>query len=359
MLTRLIVALLVVSAALPAGRAQAPALTPPADTPLKQQAAFGIGTLQSWYEENTGLYRTAGWWNSANAITVLADYSRLVKSKAYYPVFANSLQQAPHKYKGFLNDYYDDEGWWALAWIDAYDLTHKREYLDTAQSIFTDMTGGWDATCGGGIWWSKDRKYKAAIANELFLSVAAHLAKRAPKPQRTQALEWAKKEWAWFQQSGMINAQGLVNDGLDTATCGNNGKKTWSYNQGVVIGGLAELSRQYGEKAVLVPAAAIASAATTRLVDSDGILQDGCEPKCGDDGVQFKGVFLRNLADLQKRAPRHSYQAFASKNAQSIWTRSQGPGYQFGQAWSGPFSTGDAGSQSSALDALVAASTMH
>ncbi len=357
MFLKALLALLFAAAALVSAPAQVPA--PAAVASPKQQAALGIGALQSWYTEETGLYKTTGWWNSANALTVLANYSRLAKTNTYYPVFANSLQQAPHKYAGFLNPYYDDEGWWALAWIDAYDLTHKREYLETAQAIFTDMTGGWDGTCGGGIWWSKERKYKAAIANELFLSVAAHLAKRAPKPQRASDLEWAKKEWAWFQQSGMINAQGLVNDGLDTATCKNNGRKTWSYNQGVVVGGLSELSKQHGEEAVLVPAAAIASAAITRLVDAGGILEDGCEPKCGDDGVQFKGVFLRNLMDLQKRGPQDNYRVFAAKNAQSIWARSQGPGYQFGQAWSGPFDSGNAAAQSSALDALVAAAAMH
>ena len=88
----------------------------------------------------------------------------------------------------------------SLAWIDVYDLTQEQRYLPMAASIFADMANGWDSTCGGGIWWSKDRNYKNAIANELFLSVAAHLAARTSDPaNRAQYLAWAHKEWDWSQ----------------------------------------------------------------------------------------------------------------------------------------------------------------
>ena len=70
-----------------------------------------------------------------------------------------------------------------------------------------------DGTCGGGIWWSKDRKYKNAIANELFLSVAAKLALHTFGKQRKLYLTWADREWRWFLYSGMMNAGNLVNDG--------------------------------------------------------------------------------------------------------------------------------------------------
>ena len=103
----------------------------------------------------------------------------MTRTHAYDATFANTFDKAQHASAGFLNDYYDDEGWWALAWIDVYDLTHEERYLGMAVAIFKDMAQGWDGTCGGGIWWSKERKYKNAIANELFLSVAAHLARRA------------------------------------------------------------------------------------------------------------------------------------------------------------------------------------
>src|SRR5262249_34532330 len=137
-------------------------------------AAAGIESLQQWYDWSRGLWATTNWWNAANALTVLINYSISSGSTDYQPVVENTFDR--NASRGFLNHYYDDEGWWALAWIDAYDWTGDPRYLDMARSIFDDMTTGWDTVCDGGIWWNKDRRYKNAIANELFLSVAAHLA---------------------------------------------------------------------------------------------------------------------------------------------------------------------------------------
>jgi predicted alpha-1,6-mannanase (GH76 family) len=308
---------------------------------------------------DTGLYRTTGWWNSANAVTVLANFARISGSSAYQSVFANSVQQAQKTSKNFLNNYYDDEGWWALAWVDVYDLTQEPAYLSMAALIFSDMANGWDSTCGGGIWWSKDRKYKNAVANELFLSVAAHLAARATDPaERVKYTTWSQKEWSWFEKSGMINAQHLINDGLDTATCRNNEKTTWTYNQGVILGALSELNNVAPEHNLVATAQSIAMSALTHLTDSKGILHESCEPKCGADGVQFKGIFVRNLMALNDAFPDPRYRRFVNANAESIWKSAQGPKHQFGQVWSGPFDAGNAASQTSALDALIAAAQM-
>lgn len=338
----------------------APSLAQTTAPPYQQEAFFGVNTLQSWYMQSSGLYRTTGYWNSGNAITVLANYSRLDGTTVYYPVFANTLQQVPKAYPGFLDGYYDDEGWWALAWLDVYDLTGQPQYLQQATSLFTDMAGAWDNTCGGGIWWNSDRKYKNAIANELFLSVAAHLAtSTTDASQRATYLSWAQREWAWFQGSGMINGQNLINDGLDTPTCKNNRGTVWSYNQGVILGGLTELSPLAHDATMLTTAQTIANATLANLTDANGVLHDVCDGNCGNDGVQFKGVFLRNLMALQAAVHDPRYRAFADTNADSIWNTSRGANYQFGQIWSGPFDAGNAGSQSSALDAIIAAAAMQ
>ena len=325
---------------------------PQVATNFLADSAVGIRALQVWYIRDTGLWSTTNWWNAANAVTVLAHYSQLSGSSEFRRAIANTFRRnAGGK---FLNQYYDDEGWWALAWAGAYESSRDARYLQMAELIFADMAKGWDDTCGGGIWWKKDRHYKNAIANELFLSAAAKLASLVRDAhRRTVYLEWAKREWQWFAASGMINSQNLVNDGLDSA-CRNNHRNTWTYNQGVILGGLSLLSKETADAKLMEQAKSIAMAAITRLTDQDGILHDSCEPNCGADGVQFKGIFARNLAVLERAAPERQFRAFLKTNAESIW-RNQGTYHQFGVVWSKNSDPKNAATQVSALDALLAA----
>lgn len=343
---------------LPAG---AGAKNKAAEEHAQTQAAATV--LQGWYSRDSGLYSTTGWWNSANAITTLANLSRVSHSTQYLPVFANTLKAAqtgPRGAAGFLNKYYDDEGWWALAWIDVYDLTGNADYLHMADSIFADMQLGWDdAVCGGGVWWNKDKHGKNAIENELFLTVAAALANREQDVAKRQSdLMWAHKEWRWFLASGMINAQSLVNDGLnykDPSHCHNNGANTWTYNQGVILGGLVELNRADPDPSLVRQAHAIATAAVSRLVDPHGILLESARGQRGGDGPQFKGIFARNLMELNTAFPKRKYKKFLMANALSVEANDKDAEGHLGFWWNGPFDKADAARQSSALDVLVGA----
>jgi predicted alpha-1,6-mannanase (GH76 family) len=326
-----------------------------------QQAASGIQTLQQWYIQGTGQYASpSGWWNAANSITVVANYEQVTGSAAYNSVIANTFTAAPSSHANFLDVYYDDDGWWALAWIDAYDVTGNPAYLSMAETIFTTMTGAWDSTCGGGLWWSTARAYKNAIPNELFLTIAAKLANRTTGSASAGYLNWAQKEWTWFKGSGMINAQNLINDGLNSTNpnaCTNNGATTWTYNQGVILGGLVELNKADNDTTLLPQAEAIANAAIAKL-STNGILT---EPGTitGGDSPQFKGVFMRNLMALYAATPNAQYKTFADANANSIVANDQGPNCEFGAHWQGPFDSADATRQTSALDAIIAAAAMQ
>jgi hypothetical protein len=46
-------------------------------------------------------------------------------------------------------------------------------------------------------------------------------------------------------------------------------------------------------------------------------------------------------------------------NADSIWQKDQGENHKLGMNWQGPFDSGDATRQTSALDALIAAVEME
>lgn len=362
------------------------------------EAVLAFNTLQTWYNRTSGLWSTTGWWNSANCLTAMGDLAAVDTSitATAKTVFANTLVQAPKTNlqmtkvitdtfniestygdalpgtknftsiqavpeainpKGFVNGFYDDEGWWALGWIQAYDVTKDAQYLSTAVDIFNDMAASAATPCAGGsIWWDKNHTYVNAIANELYLSVAAHLANRIP--DNKTYITTAQNQWNWFKGSGMINAQNTINDGLTTA-CKNNGGTVWSYNQGVVLGGLVELSRATGNKTLLTAASTIATAAIGALSDTNGVLHDPCEPNCGADGNQFKGIFMRNLQILQKAAPQDKYLKFIGANAASIWQydrETRGTFNGISLVWSGPYiAPANASTQSSGLDALVAA----
>jgi len=319
-------------------------------------AAAGIRTLQRWYSPGTGQWKTTGWWNAANALTAVISYTRHTGDQSYLGVVETTFGAAQRRHPRFINRFFDDNGWWALAWVAAYDLTGDRRYLAAAQAVFGHNLSGWDGTCGGGLWWNEDRKYKNAITNELFLTLAAQLSQRVPGNRGYR--DWALREWAWLHASGLIGPAGLVNDGL-TAACANNQGTTWTYNQGVILGGLAALHELTGDQGYLRQAEAIADAALGTLASQRGILAEPCEPSgCDGDQTQFKGIFVRYLHQLSRHSGKPAYRAFILANADSVWNNARNPDGQFGLRWAGPFDLGDASRQSSALEVLIAAAAV-
>jgi predicted alpha-1,6-mannanase (GH76 family) len=316
-------------------------------------ARAGTAVLQRWYSRRTGLWKTTGWWNSANALTAVIGYSRVTGDRSYLGVIENTFTRARRRNAGFINEFFDDNLWWALAWVGARDLTGDARYLDAARAIFAHSLTGWDESCGGGLWWNEERRYKNAVTNELFLALAARLAQRVPGSRDYR--DWALREWEWLDGSGMIGPSGLVNDGLTTA-CANNGGVTWTYNQGVILGGLAALYELTGDQGYLRQGEVTADATLGHLTDARGILVEPSESSGADgDQTQFKGIFVRHLHEFSRHSGKPAYPAFILANADSVLAGAGNAAGQFGLRWAGPFDKADASRQSSALEVLIAA----
>jgi hypothetical protein len=60
--------------------------------------------------------------------------------------------------------WFDDNGWWGLAFVEAYRATGTRRYLSDAQrALRYIVAAGWDPA-GGGVWWNTDHPYTAGEA---------------------------------------------------------------------------------------------------------------------------------------------------------------------------------------------------
>jgi len=320
-----------------------------AATPLDAAAT----ALMQLYDPTTGLWKTTGWWNSANALTAVLDHSVRTGSTAYRYAIATTFDN--NSANQFTNEFFDDTAWWGLAWIRAYDASGESRYLDMARTCAEYIWSFKDSHCGGGVWWRTDRTYKNAVANELFIKLSASLHNRIPGD--ATHLARAQEIWRWFQASGMINADHLINDGLDNTTCTNNGGTTWTYNQGIILGALVELNRATGDASLLATARQLAGAATASAgLNPGGILREPCEPGgCGGDGPSFKGAFVRNLGELDRVLADRPYAAYLARQASSLRATDRSSLDQYGLSWSGPFDQVDAARQHSALDLLTAA----
>ena len=71
--------------------------------------------------------------------------------------------------------YFDDNGWWGLAFLDAYRATHDRRWLWDARRAYSFIRlAGWDWE-EGGIWWDTRHTFKAGESLATGTLLAAQL----------------------------------------------------------------------------------------------------------------------------------------------------------------------------------------
>eukprot|EP00877_Chromochloris_zofingiensis_P014713 jgi/Chrzof1/9496/Cz04g05100.t1 len=307
-------------------------------------AEAALSQLMSMYDVQSGLFDDgkAVWWNQPNCMETIIDYSMITGSRQYLEVIDNTFEK--NKLSGFLNDWYDDEGWWAIAWVKAYELTRDEKYLIMAQRIFQDMQTGWDdTTCNGGLLWKKNYPYKSTISNLLYMQTALMLYSHV---KDSMYLNTAQQALAWFHASGLLQPSGRVWDGIWTDDSVFN-HKVYVYNQGVLVGVLIQMYKVTAQESYLQLATKVANVGLNDF-SLNGILAQDCEPNdCNCDGTQFKGVYIRYIRQLYTVLGRQRglfsarnqwhYQQFLLRQADSIWRYARNATTnQLAVAWAGP-----------------------
>lgn len=278
------------------------------------------------YDNSTGLWRNEAPWQSGNTLESLANFISLRHSPLKY-VFDQTYLKTDIFVGG---ECYDDYQWWLLAWMQIYQVEPDVKYLRRAADIYeTVATKAWNTSqCNGGVQWCPTNAYKNAITNELFLlsSMRLHPYATLLGKSSTYYLRWALKEWQWLENSGMMNSDYLINEGLGSIdnTCVNDNQTTWTSNQGVILTGLALLYDATQNSTLLDIADKIADASIRHLIYPNGILKEPCEDGCTDDQKLFKGIFVRHLGYLlpyfTDKPHKQKYSSFLQKNAMSVLT---------------------------------------
>lgn len=272
-----------------------------------------------YIQNNTGNTNFNYWWN-AHGIDVLADgyiRNRQAALKTRMKNLLTGIKAANGN--TYINSFYDDMEWLAIAALRAYEATADPDYLDVANLLWTDIKTGQHADHGGAVQWNKSSPEKLhACSNGPAIILAARLYRISNNPADLQA---AQSIYTWLKNTLVDPATGAVWDAYNSNT-GDIGKAIYSYNIGTFIGAAVDLYKITGDTLYRVDAVRAAEyVLNNRLTNGVLFTNEGS----GDGGL-FKGIFVRYLALLARETnlpatTRDRYNALISNNARILQTK--------------------------------------
>src|ERR1700730_8802124 len=197
--------------------------------------------------------------------------------------------------RGTGNAYFDDNGWWGIAFVDAYRATGNRRWLISAARALSFIDRfGWDRTSGG-MWWDLEHLQKTSEPLAAGAMIAAEL---YAITRKVQYLKVAKKYIAWAdaktrnpQQRGLYGRSDTDGTVMD-------------YVQGMMIAAQSSLCTSTGVKAYCSRSQEIAEASLQEF------------PILADWAPETDIVYMRGLMDLYKRDRNPRWYAVVYADAQ-------------------------------------------
>lgn len=304
------------------------------------------------------------WWNGQDGWKELNSWKRCVVADAMitYTIlsgddsYINIIDAAVRKNNDLSGN--DDDLWSAIAALKMFYLTGDPSFWDNFVLIeyYKICNQEWDIE--GGVWWNDKRGiegYKNSITNELWLSfvMLMYIANG-----HQDYLDWGNTTWNWLKNSGLICPDNLVSDGLPEQKH----NQKWTYNQGVILSGLANLYQFSSPIESLKEQGFAISNAVTRLLTLDGILdekdvENGIIKENGDDADIFKGIYMKNLGyflSVFQDNPSYSrLNQFMEYNANHVQNNSDKNNNKINAYWVGSKQLFNAASQGSGIQLYI------
>jgi hypothetical protein len=209
--------------------------------------------------------------------------------------------------------WFDDNGWWGIAFVNAYRATGVHRYLSDAMLALRFIAArGWDPR-GGGIWWNTHHPYKAgeALASATLLATLLY-----EQTHSAFALAQAQKYLAWANTSGFSAANGLYAASSINPT-------PIDYIEGPLIYAQADLCHLTGTPALCGRAEALKHTALDRF----GYLLDF--------SPQYDAIYLQWMLALYSLDGDRTLYALAADNARDAQTRALNGESLYLLSWNG------------------------
>jgi hypothetical protein len=209
--------------------------------------------------------------------------------------------------------WFDDNGWWGLAFVNAYRATGERRYLaDAERALRYIAAAGWDPR-GGGIWWNTRHPYKAGEALASGTLLATLLYRQTGSPF---ALAQARRFLAWANSGGYSAADRLYAASDVSAT-------PIDYIEAPLIYAQAALCRAIPAPDECERAERLASTALARFGEAL------------DFSPQYDAIYLQWMLALYALDGRRSLYELAAQNARRAQARALDGEGLYLRSWGG------------------------
>lgn len=201
--------------------------------------------------------------------------------------------------------FYDDNQWIAIAYLDAYNRTGTKHYLDESKEIYNFMMHGYDTAGGGGLYWKEDDKTtKNTCSNAPGVLVALQLYNIT---KQQQYLDTALLLYDWVN-AHLQSADGLFYDNIKLPSMKVD-SALYTYNTGTVLQANVLLYSFTKNKKYLLEANRIAAAAKMHFYKNNKL----------PGNYWFNVVLLRGFVELYATTRDKQYVQLFINDAERVW----------------------------------------